>query len=572
MAMLVDLDFGDVAPEAFFDATQEVLGALSEVQLTLASATVVRGLAGAGASQSTLGIDGQLRWRTTNVDRTVTGTAGVYDVWAVTGAPAVPLEATDFSWDLRVVKQGDPAPTEAFKRKIGWLNWSGTAVTRLVQVVGRRDDAPLVPTPPLAGITPLAVVGLAGQTAALITADVNGALMMSLTAAGQLALPVQGVAGGLLIGDDAQLYRSGANALTTPGALAVGGVLSAPSPAFTGTPTGPTAAVDTNTTQLASTAFVVGQASAVNPLMNGPVAVGTSLRYSRQDHVHPIDASRAPLASPAFTGAPTVGGQLVVVGNDARLSDQRVPTDGSVTDAKVAAANKDGLIAVPSLRTLGIGAQQAAAGNHQHAGAGGAFSLALGPSAAASGTYGVAIGPSAAASGGTSVAIGLNAISSVSSSVAIGNSAQASHASSVALGNSALTTAADQIRLGQGSHTVSIPGHLVVDGTPTLPGVPKVSGSASAAEVLMYGVVGTTGVLSSGSPNWTSARTGVGVYRITTNLNLSPRMIVVSPVSTSAAFATVSNVSVNTFDVRIWDAAGAALDAVGFNFTIIGID
>lgn len=76
------------------------------------------------------------------------------------------------------------------------------------------------------------------------------------------------------------------------------------SPTFTGTPAAPTAAVDTNTTQLATTAFVIAQASAVNPAMNGTVAVGTSLRYARADHVHASDTSRAPLASPTFTGTP----------------------------------------------------------------------------------------------------------------------------------------------------------------------------------------------------------------------------------------------------------------------------
>jgi hypothetical protein len=40
--------------------------------------------------------------------------------------------------------------------------------------------------------------------------------------------------------------------------------------------------------------------------------------------------------------------------------------DGSLTDIDVAAANKDGVAATPSLRTLGSGAQQAAAGNHSH--------------------------------------------------------------------------------------------------------------------------------------------------------------------------------------------------------------
>lgn len=79
----------------------------------------------------------------------------------------------------------------------------------------------------------------------------------------------------------------------------------------------------------------------------------------------------------------------VTIGNDARLSDQRVPTDGSVTggtagagvkiaattitaanivagtltDTQVAAANKDGTAGTASLRTLGSGALQATAGN-----------------------------------------------------------------------------------------------------------------------------------------------------------------------------------------------------------------
>ena len=77
------------------------------------------------------------------------------------------------------------------------------------------------------------------------------------------------------------------------------------SPSLTGTPLSTTAAADTNTTQIATTAYVVGQASAVSPLVNGAVAVGTSLRYARADHVHPIDTSRAPLASPGLTGVPT---------------------------------------------------------------------------------------------------------------------------------------------------------------------------------------------------------------------------------------------------------------------------
>lgn len=58
------------------------------------------------------------------------------------------------------------------------------------------------------------------------------------------------------------------------------------SPALTGTPTAPTAAADTNTTQLATTAYVVGQASSTAPSALGTAAVGDSLRYARANHVH----------------------------------------------------------------------------------------------------------------------------------------------------------------------------------------------------------------------------------------------------------------------------------------------
>lgn len=76
-------------------------------------------------------------------------------------------------------------------------------------------------------------------------------------------------------------------------------------PAFSGIPTAPTAAVNTNTTQIATTAFVLGQASASLPLVNGSAAIGASTRFARADHVHPTDTTRAPLASPALTGIPT---------------------------------------------------------------------------------------------------------------------------------------------------------------------------------------------------------------------------------------------------------------------------
>ena len=76
------------------------------------------------------------------------------------------------------------------------------------------------------------------------------------------------------------------------------------SPSLTGTPLSTTAAADTNTTQIATTAYVVGQASSTAPADNGTAAVGTSLKYARADHVHASDTTKANLASPTFTGTP----------------------------------------------------------------------------------------------------------------------------------------------------------------------------------------------------------------------------------------------------------------------------
>ena len=103
--------------------------------------------------------------------------------------------------------------------------------------------------------------------------------------------------------------RNGANnAWITLGDVTVAnlGLATLASPTLTGTPLSTTAAVDTNTTQIATTAYVLAQAGSATPLLNGTAAVGTSTRFARQDHVHGTDTTRAPLASPTFTGTVTI--------------------------------------------------------------------------------------------------------------------------------------------------------------------------------------------------------------------------------------------------------------------------
>jgi hypothetical protein len=84
------------------------------------------------------------------------------------------------------------------------------------------------------------------------------------------------------------------------------------SPIFTGEPVAPTPNADQTDTALATTAFVIGQASSSNPAAAGVVSVGVSKKYARADHVHAIDSTRAPKASPTFTGTVTVGANGIV--------------------------------------------------------------------------------------------------------------------------------------------------------------------------------------------------------------------------------------------------------------------
>jgi hypothetical protein len=164
-----------------------------------------------------------------------------------------------------------------------------TGTTAVTQSPGNNTTAVATTAFVLANAGSGAVTSVAGRTGAVVlaVADVSGAApLASPTFTGTVTIP----AGASISG-----YATTAS-LSSYAPLA--------SPALTGTPTAPTAATSTNTTQVATTAYVVGQAGSAAPLVNGTAAVGTSLLYSRQDHVHGTDTTRAPLASPTFTGTP----------------------------------------------------------------------------------------------------------------------------------------------------------------------------------------------------------------------------------------------------------------------------
>jgi hypothetical protein len=91
----------------------------------------------------------------------------------------------------------------------------------------------------------------------------------------------------LIVATDAAAGRSAINAAPVD------------SPTFTGTPAAPTPTVDDSTTKIATTGFVLGQASAAGdgtPAMDGTAGRGTSTHFARADHVHPTDTSLIPVS------------------------------------------------------------------------------------------------------------------------------------------------------------------------------------------------------------------------------------------------------------------------------------
>ena len=135
-----------------------------------------------------------------------------------------------------------------------------------------------------------AIAALAGTTGLLKKTAADTWSLDTTAYITSAGAPVQSVAG-----------RTGAVTLAVAD---VSGAAPLASPALTGTPTAPTAATNTSTTQLATTAFVLGQASSTAPLMDGTAAVGTGTTFARADHVHGSDTTKANLASPTFTGTP----------------------------------------------------------------------------------------------------------------------------------------------------------------------------------------------------------------------------------------------------------------------------
>lgn len=120
------------------------------------------------------------------------------------------------------------------------------------------------------------------------------------------------------------------------------------------------------------------QAAAGNHAHSGAYEPVATAHHARHE---PGGADAMAVDAAAGTGSLRTlgtGATQAAAGTDSRLSDTRTPTDGSVTDAKVSASAaiaetklslaSDAAAGTASRRTLGTGATQAATGNHAHSG------------------------------------------------------------------------------------------------------------------------------------------------------------------------------------------------------------
>lgn len=278
----------------------------SDNSTKIATTAFVKGLAGAANGLATL--DGSGKLTTAQIPAALVGALQFQGTWnANTNTPTLASGvgvtgqfykvSTSGSTTIDGISQWNANDLIMFDGTV-WDKVDGLS-SEVLSVAGRTGAVTLA-VADVSGAAPLASPTFTGTPASVTAAVDTNTTQIATTAfvLAQAASATPIVDGTGAVGTSTR-YARGDHVHptdTTRAALA--------SPTFTGTPAAPTAAVDTNTTQLASTAFVLAQAASATPLIDGTAAVGTSTRFARGDHVHPTDTTRAALASPTFTGTP----------------------------------------------------------------------------------------------------------------------------------------------------------------------------------------------------------------------------------------------------------------------------
>lgn len=239
------LPYGSPLPASWLSAIQEFIGTAGvNFHLSLANSTTVQVIAGGDSGQVGLGIGGLFRYISATISAAVTGAAGAYDIFAVTGPNnfvanpgQTPPETdqTNYDFALQVLAVGTtPTPTATVTswRKIGELQWDGSKITQLRSLVGEFDARqPLTPTAPAPAVSPVRAIGAASQTAPLQTWETSGGTTVgSVDNAGVLSL-TGGISGASL----GVTGAVGGQSLSISGSGSVGGTLTVGALTITGT-------------------------------------------------------------------------------------------------------------------------------------------------------------------------------------------------------------------------------------------------------------------------------------------------------------------------------------------------
>jgi hypothetical protein len=131
--------------------------------------------------------------------------------------------------------------------------------------------------------------------------------------------------------------------VTIPAGASISGFAPLASPALTGVPTAPTAAAATNTTQVATTAFVRGEVTA---LVNGAsaaldtlgeLAAALTADEATAATLSTLVGTKAPLASPTFTGTVTLPTGTVTSGMilDGTIVDADINASAAIAQSKI---------------------------------------------------------------------------------------------------------------------------------------------------------------------------------------------------------------------------------------------
>lgn len=191
---------------------------------------------------------------------------------------------------FNILNQGNPVTVQGFDWQGSWITGTTYQDGKVVEFNGS------------------AYISVITHVAGVFTTDLSAGYWQLVASA---SLPSQaGAVNGLLTsnGSTASWLLSSSYILgllvatTAVGARTILEVPAATDAILTGVPTAPTAALDTTTTQLATTEFVINQAATSLPTIEAAVGVvGTSGKYARSDHVHP--QRNVALSSPVSTSS-----------------------------------------------------------------------------------------------------------------------------------------------------------------------------------------------------------------------------------------------------------------------------